>query len=304
MSSASLVSIAIVAVAVSAACNGDRPVPVTAPDLHECDSRGSDSHTLDARLADTSRAIDVARRFLTVSPATATIYFGDVQAFTATLTNNGAVLDVTSSAKWWSTDVSVADVSHGLAKAVSLGSAGIVAEFDQRKATALLTVAPGGPVAVIPSTASLPVGGTQQFKASSAGQDVTASATWSTTSPAVATVDASGLATAKAPGITVVQASRQGSVGTATLTVMATTCALTIIPYSVIAPIGGTQQFDAFCTGGGKTVKVTTVATWTTSDPAIATVDAMGLSTALSSGVSQVTAQHQASTAKALLTVQ
>lgn len=88
-------------------------------------------------------------------------------------------------------------------------------------------VPPGEPATVVvtPSTASVAVGASQLFTASATdanGKATSATYTWSSSSPAVATVDASGTATAQAEGTATIRATAQNGVyGEATLTVTA-----------------------------------------------------------------------------------
>ncbi|HEY0016496.1 MAG TPA: Ig-like domain-containing protein [Longimicrobium sp.] len=80
-----------------------------------------------------------------------------------------------------------------------------------------------GQVIVTPDSASIPVGGTQQFTATVLdlhGNPIPgATPTWSSSAPAVATVDASGLATGVSPGQATITATYQAASGSATLTV-------------------------------------------------------------------------------------
>lgn len=88
-------------------------------------------------------------------------------------------------------------------------------------------VPPGPPatVTVTPATASILVGATQAFSATAKdanGTAVTATYTWSSSNPAVATVSAAGVATAVAAGTAVIRATAgNGVFGEATLTVTA-----------------------------------------------------------------------------------
>ena len=79
-------------------------------------------------------------------------------------------------------------------------------------------------VIVSPDSASIPVGGTQQFTATvldlHGNPIVGAMPTWTSSAPAVATVDANGLATGVSPGLTTITATYQAASGSATLTVV------------------------------------------------------------------------------------
>ncbi len=90
---------------------------------------------------------------------------------------------------------------------------------------------PGQPVlvsiAVTPVNPSIVVGGRQQFTATGtysdgSHQDLTNSATWTSSVPSVATIGSTGLATGVAAGSTTIQATSGSIYGTANLTVTAT----------------------------------------------------------------------------------
>jgi len=82
-------------------------------------------------------------------------------------------------------------------------------------------------IAVTPATMSVTAGQTQQYKAvgtysNSTSQDITAMATWTSSSTGTATITSpGGLATTSAVGTTTITASMSGVSGTAALTVTA-----------------------------------------------------------------------------------
>ena len=79
-----------------------------------------------------------------------------------------------------------------------------------------------GQVIVTPDSASIPVGGTQQFTATVLdlhGNPLAASVAWSSSDTGVATVDGTGLATGVAVGQATITATAQGASDSATLTV-------------------------------------------------------------------------------------
>lgn len=79
-----------------------------------------------------------------------------------------------------------------------------------------------GQVIVTPDSASIPVGGTQQFTATVLdlhGNPLAASVTWSSSAPGVATVNGTGLATGVSVGQATITATAQAASGSAALTV-------------------------------------------------------------------------------------
>lgn len=131
-------------------------------------------------------------------------------------------------------------------------------------------------VDVTPTAATIAAGNTQQYTATGG----TAPYTWSVSDSNLASIDATGLLTALAPGQVTVNATDANNVsGTASATITT----VVVNPDSGSLRIGDTLQFSA--TGGAAPYS------WSSSDPAVASIDAAtGLLTALSIGSVQVTA--------------
>ena len=175
-------------------------------------------------------------------------------------------------------------------------------------------------LAVTPATQSLGVGQTVQFTATgtvghgsghpSTTQDDTDSATWTSSTPAVASVNSTGMATALTAGTTTITATMNGFTGTltasATLTVTATSggggsspsssvTSLTIIPsaQSVAVPNETTQFIAIGTTSTGATENLTSQVSWSSSSTQIATIGAnTGLATALTQGTVTIIALY------------
>ncbi len=122
-------------------------------------------------------------------------------------------------------------------------------------------------------------------------RDVTASAEWTSSMTMVATV-AGGLVTAAMDGTTEIRAALEGK--TATLSVTVAGPALTsvaVTPDMLQLGAGATVQFVA--TGAfadGSTRNVSSEAAWTSSTPAVASVSAAGLVTAMTAGTTTIEA--------------
>jgi hypothetical protein len=144
-------------------------------------------------------------------------------------------------------------------------------------------------VAVTPTSASVPVGGTQQFTATATYSDgttgnVSSAAAWVSSNTSVATINASGLATAVANGQASLTATYKGKSGSATLTTIAVT-SLAVTPSSVNLLVGGTQQFTATATyANGSTGNVTLSSTWSSSNTKVVTVNSTGFAIAVGTG--------------------
>jgi len=156
-------------------------------------------------------------------------------------------------------------------------------------------------IAVTPAATSVAAGGTTQFIATAqysdgSKQDVSTSASWSSSNTQVATVNASGLASTLLAGSTTISASESGISGSAPLTVTAATLvSISVTPATASLVAGTTQQYTA--TGvytDHSTQNLSASVTWTSGNPAVASISnaagSNGLATALGSGSATVTA--------------
>jgi 6-phosphogluconolactonase (cycloisomerase 2 family) len=160
-------------------------------------------------------------------------------------------------------------------------------------------------------TPTLAAGLTQQFSATGGysdgtKKDITTQAAWSSSQPAIASVGATtGLATAVASGTATITATLSGVTGTVTLTVTAAALeSVTITPPSPSLPAGVTQQLTATATYSDKsTINVTSMVTWNSSTPTVATVTPAGLVSAVSPGTSTISATYNSTTVTTVVTV-
>jgi 6-phosphogluconolactonase (cycloisomerase 2 family) len=133
---------------------------------------------------------------------------------------------------------------------------------------------------------------------------LTNSATWSSSSPSVATVIA-GLATSMGYGTTTITATVGGQLTTASLTVAEPPLSsITVAPSTVTVYQGTAIQLTA--TGeyaDGSSVDVTSTVTWKSSNTSAATVSAGGLVQSVGLGSATISATIQSITGASLLTV-
>ena len=250
-----------------------------------------------------------------VTPATVTFAIGAAQQFIATATySDSTTANVTTSATWTSSNPTIAKITPGgVASALATGSATITATLSGVSGSASLTVPPPATtltsITVSPATASIVAKATQHFIATAfysdhTTADVTATATWTSSNPAVATVDAAGLATGVAAGAATVTATLTGVEGGAELTVTPSLTAVSVTPTPVSLNVGATQQFTATATySDGSTHNVTTTAQWSVVNTAVATINPSGVATAVASGSTAVTASFGGMTGTATLNV-
>ncbi len=252
---------------------------------------------------------------IAVTPATATIPVGGTKQFTATARySDGTARDVSLTSTWSATNVvagtTVATVvlNSGIATGANAGNSNIKATFGGMTGSATLTVNTSTSVKfeVLPTAASTPVGGAQQFAAietfsDGSTQDRTATSAWTSGTPSIATVSNTVPTKGRANGIAVGTSLITATFGTlppasATLTVTAATSVkFEVIPSAASAQVGGTQQFTARQTfSDGSTQDRTATSTWTSGTPLVATVSnfipTKGLATGNAVGTSLITA--------------
>ncbi len=168
-------------------------------------------------------------------------------------------------------------------------------------------------VVVTPATASIPVGDSVVVRATgytAAGSAVTPIACgWSADDPAVTRMSAD-VARGLAAGTTLVKAGCGGIIGSASLTVSAQAtppgallaASVTVAPAGASIPVGATQQLTATARDAAGNV-VNHAATWSSSAPAVASVSATGLVSALALGTAAITATVDGKSAAATITV-
>jgi Bacterial Ig-like domain (group 2) len=267
---------------------------------------------------------------LSITPAVATIVLGATQQFTAVgvLTTGGTTQNLSVYAVWSSSSPTVATIgntagSQGLAVSVSPGTTLITASFGgatSNPAALTINAAVLNSITVTPSGPSLAKGMTQQFIATgtySDGtiRDITSLATWASSNSQVAIVSnstgSSGVVTALSQGTTLVTASF-GGITSPAITLSVTAPVLTSISVTPSNPsiiIGGVLQFTA--TGifsDGTTQDLTSTATWTSSNTAVATISmfqgSQGFATSLmSTGTTTITATSGSVSGNTVLTV-
>jgi len=254
---------------------------------------------------------------INTTPSTASVPINGNQALTATATySDGSSRDVSAFAGWTSATPAVAAVSPvtGMASGVASGSAVITASlFGKTSAMTLnVTSATLVSVAVTPATAVVPVGVTRALSAQATYSDgsvvdVTTAAVWLSNTPLVATVVSNtGIATGVAAGSAVITATSGGKSASATVTVPAVSLvSISVTPAAATAQMGDSKNFVATGTySDGSIVNVSSVASWASATPAVATVvSSSGVATALTAGSTLITATSGGKSGSATLIV-
>ncbi len=239
---------------------------------------------------------------LAVTPASPQFAKGTQQQFTAVGSySDGSTKDLTASASWSSSASSVLSVNKGMATALATGSSTVSAAAQQSgltvsgSATATVTPATLVSLAVTPGEPSVALGLHQQFTVNgtytdSTTQDLTSTATWTSSDPTVATIAAGQVSTLK-QGSTNITATANSKTGSTTLTVApAALLSVAVTPASVSIAKGLTQQFTATGTyTDGTTQNVSSTVVWTASVGV--TISNTGVATAAATGSASVNAK-------------
>jgi hypothetical protein len=269
---------------------------------------------------------------IVVTPENASVsQIGQTTQFQAMGTNSHNLPpEVLSSVTWLSSSPSIATISStGLATAVGCGTTTISAQdggiVGQTEFTNTCSGGGGGlpvlqSINLYPSNPAIPqVGQTIQFIAlgvyspASANNVLTNVATWASSNIAIATISSTGLATAVACGTTTITSVYQGVVGQTQLTVSCTVPpnpvlqSITLYPASPTLPqLGQTTQFIALgiYSPASANNDLTSVATWASSNIAIATISSAGLATAVACGTTTITSEYQGVVGQTPLAVQ
>ncbi|MDQ1358277.1 MAG: trimeric autotransporter adhesin, partial [Acidimicrobiaceae bacterium] len=256
---------------------------------------------------------------IVVTPAALTAVKGTTHPFTATGTlTDGTIEDVTGQAAWSSSDTTVASVvtsggttQAGLVSALSAGTAIISAALGGASGTAslMVTAATLKALSVAPAKTPVPKGAAKQLTATAtfsdgSSQDVTADASWSSPTQAIATVSGAGLVVAVSIGKVSITAGFSGLTAKSVVTVTAAAATeLRVAPLDAHIAKGQTLPYMATAVMTDGTVQlVTTRTAWSSSSTAVATFIGR-MATGVGVGQTTVTAVFQGLTTTAVLTV-
>ncbi len=134
-------------------------------------------------------------------------------------------------------------------------------------------------IAITPPTPQVQEGKTVSLTATGTYDDnktknITSSVTWTAVDGTIATVDNSGVVTGVKAGSTTINASKDGKVGSTTVTVtLANLVSIAVNPTTGNIGQGQTQQFNATGTfSNGASHDITSQVTWTSSNQNVATI--------------------------------
>lgn len=281
---------------------------------------------------DTSAAESALTATLTrieVSPYVLSLPAGFSQKYKATgFYSNGKKKDLTSAVTWSTGGSAPADGGDGDAGAgsgASIDATGVLLTYSPGSVTVTAVDQASGvsgnatlnvddrtilSLKMTPVGKNVAIGGTQQMKLTATLSDgsklpLSGSAVyWSSAAPWVASIDANGVVTGLASGATSISAyGIFGGFAATTLTVDTTTLSsIAVTGYSGVLPVGQLTFASAYATfSDGSAYDVTPFATWTSSNQAVATVNAYGIVTAQGTGKATITAHYQGKTGSFVL---
>jgi uncharacterized protein YjdB len=229
---------------------------------------------------------------VTVSPSTLMLL--PPQAVQLTVRCATGRAEVSRPVTWMSDHPGVATVDGlGRVTAISAGMTAITATSEGVTGAASVTVlAPLASMTITPPAYTMVVAGTMLMTATprdAMGAMLVRPVIWTSSAPAVATVTPLGMITAMAPGQAVISASCEGFTATATIIVLAPIAAVVIEPIAPTVYIGRTLLLVANVYDADGNLLTRDVA-WTSSNPAVATVDVNGLVRGLGAGNTTITA--------------
>lgn len=253
---------------------------------------------------------------LVVAPDSSNIPQGLTQQYSATaIYADQSTRDVTQDVVWSSTAQQIAVVSNvagskGLATTLDDGIASIEAHHvpSNLRAAGTLRVTPPvvARIDVTPSTPTIGQGDRVTFVAMAtytdgAMRDLSASVTWASSDQTVAILSTTDRATFLAIGAGMVEisatdpmsgVSSNASMSSAMLTVTPPALvSIAVVPMAERTPLGLNVQYQAFgVLSDRSSVDLTTTATWNSSAPGVASVDASGLVTPVGVGVTTISA--------------
>jgi trimeric autotransporter adhesin len=237
---------------------------------------------------------------VSISPNTATLRVGNTTTLQALVSADEGV---STSVTWTSADPAVASVSaQGLVTAVAPGTAVVTARSvsDSRvQASATITVSPPRGVVIAPSTMDIGRAESRPLTAQVfVDQGSSTAVTWRTNRPLIATVSQQGLVTGVSDGdatITAVAVADTTLRATALVRVVPVVRSIVVSPTSAVLNIGQTRTFSAaIVVDQGASGAIA----WSSSNPAVASVNAQGVATAIGVGTTSIRARSVADTTR------
>ena len=248
---------------------------------------------------------------VTLSPASVSVRTTKTATFTATVKDSLGNVVTNRPITWSSSNNAIATVNAGVVTGVAVGTATITATSEGKSGTATVNVTaiPVASVVVSPATKAMLV--TQTFPLGDDGdrfgrerghrsrRDVGIEQRSDGDG-----VGALGVVTAVAPGTATITATSEGKSGSSTITVTPVPVGIVVVQPAndSIAP-GTTAQLTAITEDSAGSVLIGRTVSWGSSNPAVATVSATGLVTAVALGTATITASSEGKSGTSAITV-
>ncbi len=251
---------------------------------------------------------------ITIVPSNASIARLTTQQFHA-LGNysDGSTQNLTRQVTWASSNTAVAQIINtGLSRGVAAGTTTITATLGSVTGSTAFNVTNATIVSinVTPAAQSIAVSTTLDFSAAgrfSDGtvQNITDDSTWSSDNTAVATIAAPPTAAGVSPGTANISATFNGVSGSAPLTVTtATISSIAVTPATAeLVPNTFLNCVATATLSDGTTQVITGIVNWSSSNPAVASVDNVGSVSAIAGGNAVISAQLGAVTGNSTIVV-
>ena len=248
---------------------------------------------------------------LSIAPSQTAVLIGATTRLTAVPFDVAGAPLTGRTITWASSDVTVARVdATGTVTGVAPGAATITATCEGRTAQSAVTITlpPVQSVAIAPTRDTLAVNGARQFTATLRDANGTLltgrTVSWSTDNLAVAIASATGSVTALSPGTAILTATSEGRSATATVVVLARLAsAVTVTPGVASLVVGNTVSLTTQVTDGAGNVLTGRPLSFTSESPAIASVTAAGVVTAVSPGSTRIVVTSEGKTGFASIQV-
>lgn len=237
---------------------------------------------------------------INVTPRVTALRIGTTQQLAVEVLDQTGAPITGKTVTWASTDRTVATVSEsGLVTMLTDGSTAITATVDGKVgAAAVQGVAPVASVQLSLPGGPLPPGDSRSLVVNTlnaaGGPLVARATTFSSSNPAVATVSATGVVTGVTPGTATITATAEGRSGTVLVTVQLPPVAtVTLTPNPFMVQVGGTRQLTVTLRDAGGNTLANRTVTYSSSNPAVATVSATGVVSVLANGNAIITATSE-----------
>jgi uncharacterized protein YjdB len=257
------------------------------------------------KMANYTVTVNVPVTGVTLDSTSFTVNNGDSRTLVATVAPSDAS---NSNVNWTTSNASIATVSNGVVTGVGKGTATITATSaadTSKKATCSVTVnVPVTGISLNYESDILDNGKTRQLTATLVpASPSNSTVTWSTSDSAVATVSTAGLVTGRGNGSCVITATTAdgGFIATCSFVVVTPVSSVTLSG-NISMPVLAKRQMTVVVAPANATIKAVT---WSSNKPSVATVDSLGMVTAVSAGSATITATSVsgAKTATATVTV-